>query len=81
MEVFAYGKKQGSSAYKYYIQSGIYDSWGTGKDAGKKLCAINKLEKSSMIHPVIDDLLAQGGEKSVKNPLDSQPYFKFKICI
>ena len=27
------------------------------KDAGKKLCAINKLEDSTMIHPVIKRLL------------------------
>lgn len=45
------------------MPSGLYDSWATGKDAGKKLCAINKLEKTSIIHPVIDDLLAQGEKK------------------
>lgn len=34
-----------------------YHCGASSKDAGKKLCAINKLEKSSMIHPVIDALL------------------------
>lgn len=28
------------------------------KDAGKKLCAINKIENTKMIHPIINDLLA-----------------------
>ena len=36
-----------------------YHCGASSKDVGKKLCAINKLEKSSMIHPVIDALLAQ----------------------
>ncbi len=40
-----------------------YHCGASSKDAGKKLCTINKLEKSSMIHPVIDDLLAQGEKK------------------
>lgn len=35
----------------------VYHCGASSKDAGKKLCAINKLEKSSMIHPVIDALL------------------------
>ncbi len=29
----------------------------SSKDAGKKLCAINRLEDSSIIHPVISKLL------------------------
>ena len=29
----------------------------SSKDAGKKLCAINKIENTAMIHPVIDGLL------------------------
>ena len=30
LKTLASVKKQGSSAYGYYIQSGIYDSWTTG---------------------------------------------------
>ena len=30
----------------------------SSKDAGKKLCAINKIENTQMIHPVIDNLLS-----------------------
>ncbi len=40
-----------------------YHCGASSKDAGKKLCAINKLENSSMIHQVMDDLLAQGDRK------------------
>ena len=35
----------------------VYHCGASGKDAGKKVCAINKLENSSVIHPVIEDLL------------------------
>lgn len=34
-----------------------YHCGASSKDAGKKLCAINKLEDSAMIHPVISRLL------------------------
>ena len=34
-----------------------YHCGASSKDAGKKLCAINKIEKTMMIHPVIDNLL------------------------
>ena len=34
-----------------------YHCGASSKDAGKKLCAINKIENTEMIHPVIDDLL------------------------
>lgn len=34
-----------------------YHCGASSKDAGKKLCAINKIENVSMIHPVIDNLL------------------------
>ena len=40
-----------------------YHCGASSKDAGKKLCAINKLENSSMIHPVMDALLVQGDRK------------------
>ena len=40
-----------------------YHCGASSKDAGKKLCAINKLENSSMIHPVMDVLLVQGDRK------------------
>lgn len=35
-----------------------YHCGASSKDAGKKLCAINKIENTKMIHPVINDLLA-----------------------
>ena len=34
-----------------------YHCGTSSKDAGKKLCAINKIENTEMIHPVIDKLL------------------------
>lgn len=34
-----------------------YHCGASSKDAGKKLCAINRLENTAMIHPVIDKLL------------------------
>ena len=34
-----------------------YHCGASGKDAGKKLCAINVILETSMIHPVIDKLL------------------------
>ena len=34
-----------------------YHCGASSKDAGKKLCAINKIENTVMIHPVIDGLL------------------------
>ena len=34
-----------------------YHCGASSKDAGKKLCAINKIENTTMIHPVIDNLL------------------------
>ena len=34
-----------------------YHCGASSKDAGKKLCAINKIENTEMIHPVIDSLL------------------------
>lgn len=36
-----------------------YHCGASSKDAGKKVCAINKLENSLVIHPVIDKLLNQ----------------------
>ena len=41
-----------------------YHCGASSKDAGKKLCAINKIENSEMIHPVIDKLLL-GADKQV----------------
>ncbi len=35
----------------------VYHCGASSKDAGKKLCAINKIEKKAMIHSVIDGLL------------------------
>ena len=34
-----------------------YHCGASSKDAGKKLCAINKIEETGMIHPAIDSLL------------------------
>ena len=38
-------------------QSGGRRTLPSSKDAGEKLCAINKIENTEMIHPVIDNLL------------------------
>ena len=35
----------------------IFHCGASSKDAGRKLCAINKIEKTSMLHQVIDDML------------------------
>ena len=39
-----------------FTEQGIYGA--SSKDAGKKLCAINRIENTTMIHPVIDNLLS-----------------------
>ena len=36
----------------------VYHCGASSKDAGKKLCAINKMEKTNIIHLLIDELLA-----------------------
>ncbi len=36
----------------------VYHCGASSKDAGKKLCAINKMEKTDIIHLLIDELLA-----------------------
>ena len=41
-----------------------YHCGASSKDAGKKLCAINKIENTVMIHPVIDKLLL-GTDKDI----------------
>lgn len=35
----------------------VYHCGASSKDAGKKLCAINKISNNSLIHPVIDKML------------------------
>ncbi len=35
----------------------VYHCGASSKDAGKKLCAINKIENTEVIHPVIDKML------------------------
>lgn len=35
----------------------VYHCGASSKDAGKKLCAINKIENSKIVYPVIDNLL------------------------
>lgn len=37
----------------------VYHCGASSKDAGRKVCAINKLEKTEMIHPIIDELLLE----------------------
>ncbi len=41
-----------------------YHCGASSKDAGKKLCAINKIENTAMIHPVMDRLLS-GADKVI----------------
>ena len=41
-----------------------YHCGASSKDAGKKVCAINKLENSMVVHPVVDKLLS-GQDKTV----------------
>ena len=42
----------------------VYHCGASGKDAGKKVCAINKIENVEVIHPVIDKLL-EGEDKEI----------------
>ena len=42
----------------------VYHCGASSKDAGKKLCAINKIENTEMIHSVIDNLLL-GADKVI----------------
>jgi len=42
----------------------VYHCGASSKDAGKKLCAINKIEQNMIIHPVIDCLLS-GPDKTI----------------
>ncbi len=42
----------------------VYHCGASSKDAGKKLCAINKIENTAMIHSVIDNLLL-GADKII----------------
>ena len=37
----------------------IYHCGASSKDAGKKLCAINKMQNNDIFHPIIDKLLLQ----------------------
>ncbi len=53
----------------FFIDYGLpteqaYHCGASSKDAGKKLCAINKIENTTMIHPVIDNLLL-GADKKI----------------
>ena len=34
-----------------------YHCGASSKDAGKKLCAINKIENTAMVHPIMERLL------------------------
>jgi len=44
----------------------VFHCGASSKDAGKKLCAINKIEKTSMIHQVIDGMLL-GKDKIIED--------------
>ena len=44
----------------------VYHCGASSKDAGKKLCAINKIENNEMIHPVMDRLLL-GADKKIQS--------------
>lgn len=35
----------------------VFNCGASSKDAGKKVCAINSIEHTALIHPVIDALL------------------------
>ena len=37
----------------------VFHCGASSKDAGKKVCAINKFENTALIHPVIDKLIKQ----------------------
>ena len=60
------GNKRGLHIKKmpYAFTDQAYHCGASSKDAGKKLCAINKIESIEMIHPVIDKLLL-GPDKSI----------------
>ena len=40
----------------YVFTEQAYHCGASSKDAVKKLCAINKIENTAMLHPVIDKL-------------------------
>lgn len=42
----------------------VYHCGASSKDAGKKLCAINELNDTTLIHPVINRLM-QGKDKQI----------------
>ena len=42
----------------------VYHCGASSKDAGKKLCAINRIENTEMIHSVMDELL-KGADKKI----------------
>ena len=42
----------------------VYHCGASSKDAGKKLCAINKIENTEMLHSAIDKLL-MGEDKKI----------------
>lgn len=54
------GNKRGMHMKKlpYAFTEQVYHCGASSKDAGKKLCAINKIANATVIHPVIDKLLS-----------------------
>lgn len=47
------------------MEEKVFHCGASSKDAGRKVCAINKLENSDLIHPMIDILL-QGEDKEIR---------------
>ncbi|MBQ7954570.1 MAG: ORF6N domain-containing protein [Lachnospiraceae bacterium] len=48
----------------YGLESEVaFHCGASSKDAGKKVCAINKIENTALIHPVIDKLLLQSDKQ------------------
>ena len=58
------GQEGGRRKLPYAFTEQAYHCGASSKDAGKKLCAINKLENSTMVHPVIETLLS-GEDKKI----------------
>ena len=61
---FFEGQGGGRRTLPYAFTEQAYHCGASSKDAGKKLCAINKIENTGMIHPVIDGLLL-GEDKGI----------------
>ena len=54
---FFEGQGGGRRKLPYAFTEQVFHCGASSKDAGKKLCAINKISDNMMVHPVIDKLL------------------------